>query len=78
MAKSKCTCGPANFLWMVIAVIVMGVGLWFLVGGIRAQWADAGTWQMILVWYALGFLLIGMGKMFKHKSCGNCSMHSMK
>ena len=78
MAKSMgpvCKCGPANFLWMIIAVIIMGVGLWLLVGGIQAQWNGAATWQMTLVWYSLGLLVYGIGKMFKKRSCTGCPAH---
>ena len=73
MKGNKCTCGPANFLWLIIAVIVMGIGAWFVVGGIKAQWDAAAQWQMILVWYSLGLLVWSIGKMFKRKSCcGAC------
>ena len=74
MGGDKCTCTPANFLWMVIAAIVMGVGLWLLIGGLQGQW-QGGTWQTVLTWYALGFLVMGIGKMFKHKSSGMCPVH---
>lgn len=76
MAKmDRCTCGPANFLWLIIAVIVMGVGLWLLVNGLQGQWSGVDTWQITLTWYAVGFLVLGIGKMFKHKSCGGCPVH---
>ncbi|MEK6849259.1 MAG: hypothetical protein AABY01_01670 [Nanoarchaeota archaeon] len=74
MKAEKCSCGPANFLWMIIAVIVMGVGLWFLVGGLHAQWDASAQWQMVLAWYAIGFLIFGIGKMFKRKA-NCCSAH---
>ena len=69
MKGNKCECGPANFLWLIIAVIVMGIGIWFVIGGVNAQWNGAAEWQMILVWYSLGLLILSIGKMFKRKSC---------
>jgi len=76
MSKSdsgmKCTCGPASFIWMILAVVVMGVGLWFLVGGLQSQWTG-GSWQSVVVWYAIGFLVLGIGKMLKWKSCAHCA-----
>lgn len=75
MPAAKCSCTPANFIWVIIAVLIMGIGLWFLVGGVQGQWSGDQTWQVAIIWYALGFLILGIGKMFKWKACSRCSVH---
>ena len=72
----KCSCGPGNFIWMIISAVVLGLGLWLLLTGIKAQWDGAGSWQLVLTWYAVAIIVIGIGKMFKMKAC-NCPAHGM-
>ncbi len=70
MAKGmmdKCTCTPASFIWVIVASVIMGVGLWLLVGGLQGQWGGA-SWSSVLLWYALGFIVMGIGKMVKKKA----------
>jgi hypothetical protein len=62
---------------MIIGVIVMGIGLWFLIGGLQVQWTGSASWQLAISWYAIGFLIMALGKMAKHKGCGYCPAHSM-
>jgi hypothetical protein len=69
-----CSCGPGNWLWVIITAIVMGIGVWLLVGGYLVQSAG-GTWQNSLTWYALSFLVFGIGKAFKKRSAGTCKVH---
>ncbi len=72
----RCTCGPGNFLWMIAAVVLFAIGLWLVVGGLFAQWNQKADWLMVMVWYAVGFLILGFGKMCKWKSM-NCPAHCM-
>lgn len=79
MAKSKmdwsmgqCQCGPHSILWMVLGAVAMGLGLWAIVSGIQMQWGG-GAWLNTLLWYAVGFLLLGFGKSLKWKSCAHCA-----
>ena len=77
MAKNTCECGPANFIWIILAAIVLGIGVWLLVGGLQMQWTGM-PWLNTLLWYAAGILVLCIGKCFKMKACSGCPMHSMK
>ncbi len=77
--KEKCTCGPSNIGWMILASIVLGIGLWLLVGGLKMQWGgDSSEWLTVLLWYAGGILVMCIGKVFKWKSMSGCTAHCMK
>ena len=72
-----CSCGPGNFLWMVIAAVVLAVGVYVFVMALQAQWSGSATFVNVALWYALGVLIITFGKMAKWKSCSGCSAHQM-
>ena len=72
----KCTCSPAGLFWLVLGAIVLAVGVWLFVAGIRMQW-DGGAWLSTLVWYAAGIFVLGLGKMLKWKGCTGCPVHKM-
>ena len=80
MAKMKimgggatCKCTPSSVVWLIIGVIVMAVGLWSLVKGVQMQWAAQGAFSsMLAFWYALGFLVLSIGKIVKCKACSVC------
>jgi len=76
--SGKCNC---NLGLMVVAWILFALGLWALVGGFATQFASGMPTAVngaVLGWYFLGILLVGVGKMVKWKSCGNCTVHTMK
>jgi len=78
MAKGmKCSCAPADFLKMIVAVVIIAVGLYTLIMGIQMQWAG-GKWMNAILWDALGLLIIHIGKVFKCSSGSSCQVHSMK
>ncbi|MEK6887804.1 MAG: hypothetical protein AABX14_02545 [Candidatus Aenigmatarchaeota archaeon] len=73
--KSKCGC---NLGFMVIAWILAAIGIWALVAGFATQLSSGAPTVVnvvLLGWYFLGVLLIGLAKMAKWKSCGRCNMH---
>ncbi len=75
VSEEKCTCGPANVLWMIIAVVVLSIGLWLLINGIMEQWKGiAGSAMMVIGWYIGAVLVLWLGKMCKWKSMG-CKAH---
>ena len=54
----------------VVALVLMALGLWFLVGGFWSQLYVTGKtfdW-MVAVWYFIGIALVWYGKMWAHKS----------
>jgi peptidoglycan biosynthesis protein MviN/MurJ (putative lipid II flippase) len=76
MAKGMtCSCGPVNFIWMLIAAIVMAIGIYAGVMALQQQWN--GTWPFLNValWYALAFVILSFAKMAKWKSCEGCKVH---
>lgn len=77
-SKSKCNC---NLALMVVAWILFALGLWALVGGFTTQFSSGAAATAVngavLGWYFLGILLVGVGKMVKWKSHGNCAVHKM-
>jgi len=86
MAKMKvigggatCKCTPGGFVWLVLGVIVMALGVWAFVKGLMLQWNPGTTldWMRIAFWYALGLLVACIGRMIKWKGCSSCPMHSM-
>lgn len=84
MAKMKvmgggatCKCTPGGFVWLVIGVIVLALGVWAFVKGFMMQWSGSMDWMRIAFWYALGLLVACIGKMIKLKGCSSCPAHSM-
>ena len=71
---SKCTCNPG---WLILALIFFTAGLYALVGGFTGQFFNTWSVQYVMAWYFLGFLLLAVGKMFKWKSHGTCTVHKM-
>lgn len=69
----KCNC---NLLYMVLGVVVLALGIFLFVNGLMMQWAG-GDWLMTVVWYAVGLLVMCVGKMLKWKGCGSCTAHKM-
>jgi hypothetical protein len=79
MAKMKimgggpsCTCTPGSFVWLVIGVIIVALGIWAGVKGLMMQWGGSMDWMRIAFWYALGLLVICIGKVVKCKACPSC------
>lgn len=73
----KCTCGPGSFVWLILGVIIIALGVWAFVKGLMMQWGVGGApsadWMRIGFWYALGLLVAGIGKMVKCKACFHCA-----
>lgn len=69
----KCTCTPGSFVWMILGVIVIALGVWSFVKGLMMQWNGSVDWMRIAFWYGLGLLVIGIGKMVKCKACPHCT-----
>ena len=77
-AKSSgptCSCGPSNFIWLIVAAIIMAVGLYVLVMALQTQWNGAAPFVNVALWYALAFIIFAFGKMAKWKSMSGCSAH---
>ncbi|MEM2916493.1 MAG: hypothetical protein QXT19_04010 [Candidatus Woesearchaeota archaeon] len=77
MAKAVCKCTPGGFVWMVIGVIVMALGVWAFVKGLGMQWSGSLDWIKVSFWYALGILVFCIGRMIKLKGCTNCPVHGI-
>ena len=79
MAKGKtctsCSCGPVNFIWMLIAAVVMAIGLYALVMAVQQQWMGSWPFLNVALWYALAFVIFGFGKLAKWKSAEGCDAH---
>ena len=61
----------------ILAVIMVALGIWFLVGGFVTQLSVTGRsfdW-MVAVWYVIGVALVMWGKIWGYKSCGCCPVH---
>lgn len=80
MAKvAKCTC---NAGMLVVALVLMSVGAYFLVAAFSGQLKavdvlSQSTAMAVLPWYFVGFLVLFLGKMAKWKSHGTCPVHKM-
>ena len=79
MAKMKvtgsgptCKCTPGSLVWLVVGVIVVALGIWSVIKGLMLQWSGAGDLTRIVFWYALGLLVICIGRVFKCKACAAC------
>jgi hypothetical protein len=79
MAKMKivsggatCKCTPGSYAWLIIGVIVVALGVWAFVKGLASQLTGGTDWMNIAFWYALGLLIIGIGKVIKCKACPAC------
>ena len=83
MAKAKrvtgagptCKCTPGGFVWLVIGVIILALGFYALVKGIWMQWNQGADWLQAGIWYAIGFLVMCIGKVVKMKGCAGCQVH---
>ncbi len=61
---------------MIVGLIMMALGLWFVVGGFVTQLQSTGRnfdW-MVAVWYIIGIALFSYGKMWKHNAMCDCGM----
>lgn len=67
-----CTCSPKSFVWLVIGVIVIALGFWAVIKGLMMQWGGSMDWMRIAMWYAIGLLVMCIGKGFKCKACPAC------
>ena len=67
----KCECTPGSLGWVILSVIVAGLGLFSIVKGVSLQWVG-GALLNTVGWYALGFFLCGLSKVLKCKACGTC------
>ncbi len=71
MARGKMDLmGDMDWGNMIVALVLMTLGLWFLVGGFVTQLQVTGRtfdW-MVAVWYFIGLALLWYGKMWKMKS----------
>lgn len=79
MAKKKvvkagpgCSCSPASFIWLIIGVIILALGFFALVKGINMQWVGGADWLNAGIWYAIGFLVLCIGKCVKARGCKTC------
>jgi TM2 domain-containing membrane protein YozV len=58
----------------ILAAALMAVGIYFLIWGFMTQMASAISWSLwnwnALLYYLIGFLVLGLGKMLKHKGHG--------
>ncbi len=77
MAKAVCKCTPAGFVWLVIGVIVMALGVWSFVKGLQMQWSGSIDWIKVSFWYALGILVLCIGRIIKRKGCSTCPVHGL-
>lgn len=76
--KGKCGCRPGMGIF---GVILVAVGIYFGVWGFMVQRGSVISWSMwnwnAMLLYLIGILLIGFGKMYKHKGYECCSIHKM-
>ncbi len=75
MAKTngkKCTCN----IWMtLLALVLIAVGLYFIVGGFAAQSSNPSDYLTVIGWYIVGLIAIMLGKMCKWKGHMTCPVH---
>lgn len=78
MVKGKCSC---NLGMGILGLILLTAGLYFVVWGFITQTVSAISWSLwnwnALLFYLIGIVLIGLGKMSKYKGYGCCSVHGM-
>ncbi len=70
-----CSCGPVSFLWMLIAAAVYAVGTYVLVMAVQTQWLGVGDFVSVAPWYAVGFVILLVGKITKWKAVEGCEAH---
>ena len=68
----SCKCTPGSLLWLVIGVIIVALGIWAAVKGFVLQFNGSMDWMRIVFWYALGLLVMCVGRVFKCKACASC------
>jgi hypothetical protein len=78
MAKEVCKCTAGSFVWLVIGVIIMALGIWAFVKGLQMQWSGSLDWIKVAMWYAIGLLVLKIGKMVKCKGIASCPAHGWK
>lgn len=69
-----CGCGPADFVWMVVAAGVKGLALLLLVNGVYNQWMG-GMNAMVWAWYLAGFTALILGCCLYKKIGKTCPVH---
>ena len=69
---NTCKCTPGSLIWLIIGVIVVALGLWSLIKGLALQWTGGAELTKVVFWYALGILVLSIGKIFKRKACASC------
>lgn len=77
MIGATCKCTPAGIAWLIVGVIVLALGFLAFIKGLMIQWGGSTDWMSITFWYALGFLVMCIGKMIKMKGCTSCPVHRM-
>ncbi len=76
MAKKKgkaCSCDLASMLG---GIALLAIGVYLTVQGLVLQF-DGATWWPVTGWYAVGILVLVVGKMLKHSGCSECKLHNM-
>ena len=65
------SCGPKCIVSGILSAVAAAAGLWVIVSGVMMQ-TQMMPWMNTLLWYAGGFLLMGVAKCIKMKACGMC------
>ncbi len=77
MAKSKCNC---NSGFILLAMVLFAVGVYFLVLGFMSQTTSGAGWNMwdwnAMLLYLIGFVVFGLGKWTKWSGCSDCKVHT--
>lgn len=76
-AGGKCSC---SWGFMILSWILFTLALWLLVGGFATQFQSSSPTSFsttVAVWYFVGIVVLGLGKMCKWKAHGNCPVHKM-
>lgn len=60
-----------NWGMMILSIVLMTLGIYFLVWGFIAQTGSNVTLDIYaMLYYLIGVVLFGLGKKFKHKGMG--------
>lgn len=72
--SERCECNVGAGLF---GLILMAAGFYFFVTGFLTQVSGATLfWNWwALLYYLIGFLLLALGKISKHKGCSGCTVH---
>lgn len=64
---------------VLISVILFAAGVYFLVWGFVSQTTGNISWNSLdwnaVLFYLIGILVLGLGKMAKWSSSANCKLH---